>query len=501
MIVPQARLLFWVAGVILPFATLAGVYEPAALICIGVIGLLVAVVLLDAVLSLGALKGIRLKAPETVRVSKERQAQLNLQIGNSYAPPHPGPLPRGGRAGPPNRRLRIGLSLPPQIASANDSLEVLLPPDAEWSQLPWPFTATRRGNFDLTRAYVEANSPLGFWAHRSALPLNSQIRVYPNLLNERKNLAALFLNRGNFGIHAQPQVGQGREFEKLREYIPGDSYDEVHWKATAKRGHPITKVFQIERTQQIYVVIDASRLSARASFPNASDSARCRARPRPSSSSSTDAQNRSANSRTRTKDEDEHEMKEPISTTVLERYITAALVLGLAAERQGDLFGLLTFSDKIESFVRAKNGKVHYDACRDAIYTLEPRAVTPDYDELASFIRLHLRRRALLMIFTALDDPVLAESFVRNMNLLSRQHLVLVNMIKPRRLDPLFSHVDVQTTDDLYDELRGHLQWQSLREVQKVLQRRGVQFSLLENERLSAELVTQYINVKQRQLL
>ena len=93
--------------------------------------------------------------------------------------------------------------------------------------------------------------------------MQSEIRVYPNLLTERKNLAALFLNRGTFGIHAQRQVGKGRDFEKLREYVPGDGYDEIHWKATARRGRPITKVFQIEKTQEIYVIVDASRLSAR----------------------------------------------------------------------------------------------------------------------------------------------------------------------------------------------------------------------------------------------
>jgi hypothetical protein len=59
----------------------------------------------------------------------------------------------------------------------------------------------------------------------------------------------------------------------------------------------------------------------------------------------------------------------------------------------------------------------------------------------------------------------------------------------------------VQTSDDLYEELRGHLQWHSLRELQKVLQRRGVNFSMLENERFSVDLVSQYLNVKQRQLL
>ena len=276
-------------------------------------------------------------------------------------------------------------------------------------------------------------------------------------MNDRKNLAALFLHRGAFGLHAQRQVGKGREFEKLREYVPGDGYDEIHWKATARRSRPITKVFQIERTQEVYVVIDASRLSARA--------------------------------------------PEGQETTTLERFLTASLVLGLAAEQQGDLFGLLTFTNKVDNFVRARNGRAHYNACRDALYTLQPQIVSPDYDEACTFIRLRLRRRTLLFFLTALDDPVLAESFVRNMDLIHRQHLVLVNMLQPPAIAPLFSRPGLGSVDEMYQHLGGHLQWQNLRELEQVLKRRGVNFSTLSNERLSAELVSQYLNVKRRQLL
>ena len=112
-----------------------------------------------------------------------------------------------------------------------------------------------------------------------------------------------------------------------------------------------------------------------------------------------------------------------------------------------------------------------------------------------------LRRRALLVFLTALDDPAIAESFVRNLELIRRQHLVLVNMLQPPGVAPLFSHPGVARLDDLYGELGGHLRWQKLRELRKVLQRHGVQFSLPANERLSAEIVSQYLNVKQRQLL
>ena len=114
-------------------------------------------------------------------------------------------------------------------------------------------------------------------------------------------------------------------------------------------------------------------------------------------------------------------------------------MLGLAAEQQGDLFGLLTFTDRVQNFVRAKNGKAHYSTCRDALYTLQPQIVSPDFDELCTFIRLRLRRRTLLFFLTSLDDPVLAESFVRNMDLIRRQHLVLVNMIQPPGVAPVFT--------------------------------------------------------------
>jgi len=151
--------------------------------------------------------------------------------------------------------------------------------------------------------------------------------------------------------------------------------------------------------------------------------------------------------------------------------------------------------------VRAKNGKNHYGACRDALYTLEPKITTPDFDEVCTFIRLRLRRRALLVFLTALDDPALAESFLRNVDLIRRQHLVLVDMLQMPGVKPLFTDPALAGLDDLYGQLGGHLQWQKMRELQKVLQRCGVPFSLLNNERLSAELVSQYLNVKQRQLL
>jgi len=476
MIIPRNRLLFWVAVVILPFSLLGAVEPSAGLLSLCAIGVFFLCALADAFFARTGLAGLNVELPAIARMSKDREAKLELRIRNQRQK---------------TATLRLGLSLPQEIHSDHEDACIALPAGSEWSRFQWNCRPMKRGHYQLDSAYLESASSLGFWAVRRQIPIQCEIRVYPNLFTERKSLAALFLHRGAFGLHAQRQVGKGREFEQLREYIPGDGFDEVHWKATAKRGRPITKIFQVERTQEVYVVIDGSRLSAR----------RVEERGLKVEGPGARGPGRESSNETRQRADQFQSSSLDSGPSILERFITAALVLGLAAEQQGDLFGLLTFTDKVDHFVRAKNGKAHYNNCRDALYTIEPRIVTPDYDELCTFLRLRLRRRALLVFLTSLDDSLLAESFARNIELIRRQHLVLVNMLQPPGTAPLFTNPNITTLDELYQHLGGHLLWQKLRELEKVLERRGVRFSLLQNERLSADLVSQYLSVKQRQLL
>jgi uncharacterized protein (DUF58 family) len=447
MIVPRTKLILWTAMIVLPFAAVGATLPGALAIALVVIGALAFVAIFDALTAGRRLGGIRVVLQEMVRLQKDRPGNLEVRIFNDSLE---------------GRELRLGIAFPREVASDSDERTALLPASAALSRLDWPVTPNERGQFFLDRVHLEVVSPFGFWAARASQPVRSELRVYPNLFAERKNVAAVFLRRGQLGAKSLRRAGQGRDFEKLREYVPGDSYDEIHWKASAKRGHPVTKVFQIERTQEVYVIVDASRLSARLVDGGATAGAR---------------------------------------TTVLERYVTASLILGAAAEQQGDQFGLITFSDRVLSFVRAKSGQAHYEACRDRLYTLQPQSVTPDFEELCSFIRLRLRKRALLIFLTALDDPMLAESFTKSVELICHQHLILVDMLQPRGAAPLFSDSAVENAGDLYGRLAGHYRWRDLRELENVLRRRGVRLSLLDAQRLAAQIVAQHAEVKARQLV
>jgi len=454
-LVPRTKLLIWVGIIFLPVSILAAVLPAVTGPGIGLaIGFLI-VVVVDAAVSRKLLTGIRVTLAAVVRLSVGRESEMILSIVNDAAKV---------------KQLRLGLAFPREIYSPNQDLITKLRDDTPHSLVTWPFKALKQGLYFLENCYLETTSRMGFWCLRRIEAARAEIRVYPDLFRERKKLSGLFLNRG-IGIHALRQVGKGREFEQLREYLPGDSYEDIHWKATARRGQPITKVYQIERTQQIYVIIDGSRLSARHSE---SPGSRLTASEHP--------------------DVDDY-------TTIMERYAAAALVMGLAADRQADEFGLLAFDDRVRKFVRAKTGKAHYDVCRDALYTLQAGSLTPDFAELFTFIATKIRRRALLIMLTNLDDPVLAESFTANIDVISRRHLVLINMLKPAGAQPLFSDPSANTVDDIYRKLGNHLVWRQLQETGKYLRRRGAGFYLLENENLCTDIVSQYLTVKRRQVL
>jgi uncharacterized protein (DUF58 family) len=452
MIVPRNRLMIWSGIVLLPCSLIGALFQTAAASAVTVIALYFLLIIIDGISASNCLRGIQVKLPELVLLCKDREGAIELSFTNKNSG---------------TKLIRVGLPLPAEISSPSEDFIASLPSGAQNSLLKLTCTPKKRGRYSINACYVEGRSSLGLWAMRSAAAVQSEIRVYPSLLSEQKNLAALFLNRGVWGVHSQRQVGQGREFEKLREYIHGDSYDSIHWKATAKRGKPITKVFQVERTQDVYIIIDSSRLSAR------------------SIKTEPGINNRNT-----------QQVEE-----ILDRFVTAALVMGIAAERQGDRFGFLAFSDRVNTFMRAKSGRTHYNACRDILYNMTSDRVNPDFNEMCSFICSRLRRRSLLIFLTNLDDPVIADSFARNMDMVRRKHLVLVNMLKPVEVQPVFSGPDPHSIDDIYAHLGGHIVWQNLQELSQGLKQRGIGFSLLKSEKMCNSLVSQYITIKKRQLL
>jgi uncharacterized protein (DUF58 family) len=247
------------------------------------------------------------------------------------------------------------------------------------------------------------------------------------------------------------QIGKGREFDNLRQYMPGDSFEDIHWKATARRAFPVVKLYRVEHAQEVYAVVDSSRLSVREG--------------------------------------------------ILESYVEATLHLALVAERQGDRFGLVTFSDRTHGFVRARSGMDHFRLCRETIYNLRAERVSPDFREVFTSLQLNLRRRSLVIFFTSLDDALLADTFEREVPLLARRHLVLVNVTGTAGMKQLFTGEPPDDVDELYAGLAGQMLWNRMRTLQIGLQNKGVKLTIVSAERIKTQVTAGYLEVKRRQAL
>lgn len=436
MIVPR-NIIFWCAA-LLPFSAAAPHGEIFMILLISFAGALFLTAAIDAIIAGVRSKSVSISVADISRLSMKREGALAFTISK------PEEL---------KSEMLFAPFIPPELGAAECEFAMDL---TKGSKLKFDCMCvpSQRGAFKISDSVFELKSPLGFWNIKRKNKLDGEVRIYPDTHSERNSLAAIFLNNSMSGLHLHRMVGQGREFEKLREYVPGDSFDIINWKATAKRGKPISREFQVERTQEVYAVIDTSRFSAK--------------------------------------------LKNGVSN--LDHHFSSSLILGQVAEKQGDLFGVITFDDQVRSFIRAKGGKAHYSACRDAIYAIKPQHKSPDFEALFSFIKTNVRKRALLIFLTDLDERSLAELFLRNIPLVSKQHLCLVNMLRDESIAPLFEK-PASSTDEIYTHLAGHIKWADLLELQRALAKCGVRFSMVERENLSVHLVSSYMDMKRRQAI
>lgn len=445
MISPGSRLIWLSVVIVIPFSTLAGLSQKFLLLSAMVLGAVVLVAVLDMGPGKKRLNKVSVQLPELVRLTRFRPGEISILVFR------PGTWP-----------VKIALVFPEEIESYEN--KVCVGGISRNQKYLWQVMGCKTGSFTVEAMAIEVISPLGLWSIKKPVYPETQIRVYPDIFLERKYLSALF-RRPGFGIHVARQVGKGRDFEKLREYQPGDDYQDIHWKATAKRRFPVTRIYQVERTQRVYVIIDQARLSGR-----------------PVGAPVQGFQK-------------EH------YKSILDRYITCSLILCRTAIAQGDRFGALLFSDMVDAFIRDGAGPSQFRLLQEVFLKSRYKPVTPDYDEVFTAIGNNIRRRSLLIFLTHLDDPAVSENFIQNAEKILKHHVVVVKTACPDDAVPLFSGKDIASGKELYKRLGGHLAWASLMETGKTLNSRGIGFGLLTEARMCAEIISSYLEIKRRQLL
>jgi uncharacterized protein (DUF58 family) len=218
------------------------------------------------------------------------------------------------------------------------------------------------------------------------------VTVYPSLkMAALRALPAQMQRRRDAGFRNIRRIGEGRLFESIKEWVPGDEMRSIDWKATARRGKLMSRQYEDERRQQVMMLIDAGRLLT----------AEIDGRPR------------------------------------LEAAIDAALDLAHSAVQHDDNIGLLVFADEVLQFVPPTRGRRALRQVLDALAAVDGRLVESNYPAAFAYLAARNRKRALTVLFTDVVDRTASDAFVAQAGSLRPRHLPLAVTLRDPGLERL----------------------------------------------------------------
>lgn len=268
---------------------------------------------------------------------------------------------------------------PAELGSGSSTASGVCGP-GETLALSYDVAGVQRGEAQLEPAHA-AITRFGLVERIVQSGAPAMVRVIPNLREVRRmhaQLNAVFL-RG-LGTRLAPRTGQGREFDRLREYVIGDDYRQIAWKATARQRKPIVRQFRVERSQDVLFCVDRGhRMAARVGRLTRADHA-----------------------------------------------VNAAVLGAYVCNRAEDRTGLLSFSASVETGIAQGRGAAHLAAITRFATGIAPEYLPTDYRALAARLDRRLRARTLVILFTALPERGDHGELLSAVRLLMPRHLPLV---------------------------------------------------------------------------
>lgn len=310
----------------------------------------------------------------------------------------------------------------------------------------------RRGKGTGGAFVVDSIGPLGLGLRRAWVPLPWVVTVYPPMISMRlRATIAQALRRREAGQQAIRQLGEGRLFESLRDWVPGDDLRHIDWKATARRRKVITRNYEVERRQQVLLVLDTGRLLT----------ADIGGVPR------------------------------------LDYAVRAALELAYAAAQHDDNVGIMAFADGVQHFVAPQRGRVGLKRVLDVLAVVEPSLVEPDYPGAFRYLAARNRKRALTVLFTDVIDRFASEAVVANVASLRPRHLPMAVTLRNPALDAVATLRPLEARD-AYRKAAGEELLRARDEAVAVMRRAGVVVIDVPPQRAAQAVVARYLDLKRR---
>lgn len=386
------------------------------------------------------------RTPRADEITVSRSLPLKLSIG----------VPNSVRLTIANRSERAAAvtgrdTPPPSFVGSAHFGPVLIEPMTE-APVTLQLTPSRRGVFGFGSVAVRLIGPLGLVGRQVEIPLPEQCRVYPDISAVRRY--ALMARRGalhEIGIRAQRYAGAGTEYESLRDYLPDDDYRDIDWKATARRGKPVVRQFEVERSQTMMLAIDAGRLM----LPMAG------------------------------------------SLSKLDRAINAALLLAYLGLEAGDLVGLIVFGKDVVAYLPPRKGHRQFLAITEALAAVEGRLEEPDYRRALAYLTKRLGKRSLVVLFTDLVGLEPSKRLLGTLAALTPRHLPLIVTQRNRGLEAR-ARQEPADEHEVYASAVAEDIGREKAEALGMLAARGTLVVDVHPEELSVAAVNRYLEVKAR---
>lgn len=314
---------------------------------------------------------------------------------------------------------------------------------------------TTRGIYDFGKINILLTTQVGLCIKRKYSGEDIQVKVYPSYIKlHQYELMAISQNLTMKGQKKVRKVGVSNEFDTIRDYVMGDDPRHLNWKATARRGHLMTNHFVDERSQNVYCIIDKSRV-----------------------------------------------MKMPFNgMTLLDYSINASLVMSDISLKKGDRAGLVTFEDKIDSFIKASNRNVQIHQIMESLYAQKTSFNEPDFGALFSIIQQNITQRSLILLFTNFESIHSLNRQLRYLELINRKHLLLVIYFRNTEVD-VITKEDATTTREIYDQAIAYSLLDEKLRIKDALSRAGILSLYTQPENLNVDVINKYIEVKGKQML
>jgi uncharacterized protein (DUF58 family) len=313
----------------------------------------------------------------------------------------------------------------------------------------------KRGDATLGECYVRYQSVLRIAERWVRSPLAQTVRIYPNLEEAKRHSIYLLRSRQIAMERRRSRMrGIGREFEALREYQLGDEYRNICWTAAARRGKLVTRVYQIERSQTVWIVIDSGRLM-----------------------------------RARVGD-----------FSKLDHAVNSALSLAQVALYSGDRVGMVAYGRAIRHQLPAAKGSAHLRQIIEQLALVREEVSEADHLHMAGRLLTDQKRRSLIVWLTDLAETSMTPEVIEAASMMMPRHLLLFVVIGQQDLGKLAAK-SPQSETEMYQVAAAQEMVHRRELLLARLRERGALALEVSSGAVSPVLVNSYLQIKERNQL